>query len=223
MTSKPGLILQHGPDGPPARLAEWLRERGLAFVAHPVWEEPIPDPDEFSFVVSLGSIHSAAAHEPPWIPREIEVLRAAIENDTPVLGLCFGGQALSVALGGGTDPLDRPEVGWIAVETVDESVPSGPWLLYHSEQLRIPPGARELARSPAGPAVFTIGPHMGTQFHPEADAALVDLWARKDRELQRIGLTADDLARQSAAHSQPAREQAFRLFDTWLEGAADGA
>src|SRR5579872_1859175 len=109
MTSKPGLILQHGADGPPAGLGEWLRVRGLPFVAHHVWEEPIPDPGEFGFVASLGSIRSAAAQEPAWIPREIAVLRAAIENDTPVLGLCFGGQALSVALGGGTDVLERPE------------------------------------------------------------------------------------------------------------------
>jgi GMP synthase-like glutamine amidotransferase len=217
--SKPGLILQHGPDGPPARLGEWLRERGREFVVHQVWEEPIPDPGQFAFVVSLGSIQSAAAHEPAWIPREIEALRAAIENDTPVLGLCFGGQALSVALGGGTDVLDRPEVGWIAVESFEQSVPSGPWLQYHSEQLRVPPGGRELARSPAGPAVFSFGPHMGTQFHPEADAALVELWAGQDPDLPRSGLTLEDLARQSAAHSEPAREQAFRLFDAWLAGA----
>src|SRR5947209_3142465 len=187
MTSKPGLILQHGPSGPPARLAEWLDERGRPFITHHVWEDPVPDPDGFAFVVSLGSVHSATAVEPAWIPGEIAALRRAVEQDIPVLGLCFGGQALSVALGGGAGLLDKPEVGWIAVESFDQSVPTGPWLQYHSEQLRTPPGARELARSPAGPAVFRIGPHMGTQFHPEADAALVDVWARKDPDLSRAG------------------------------------
>lgn len=216
MRSKPALILQHGPLGQPARLAEWLRERGLPFVVHHVWEEPIPDPTGFAFMASLGSIHSAAAADPAWIPHEIEALRAAIDNETPVLGLCFGGQALSLALGGGTEVLSEPEVGWISVESFDGSVPSGPWLQYHSEQLQIPPGAHELARSPAGPAVFRIGPHMGTQFHPEADAALLEQWARHDPNLSRIGLTPADLARQSAAHSAAARDQAFQLFDAWL-------
>jgi hypothetical protein len=57
---------------------------------------------------------------------------------------------------------------------------------------------------------------MGTQFHPEADAALLEQWARHDPNLSRIGLTPADLARQSAAHSAAARDQAFQLFDAWL-------
>lgn len=180
----------------------------------------MPDPRGFAFVASLGSIRSATALEPAWIPGEVAALRRAVEEDIPVLGLCFGGQALSVALGGGADPLPRAEIGWIPVESRDRSVPRGPWLQYHSELMRVPPGARELARSPVGPAVFRIGPHMGTQFHPEADAALADLWARKDPKLAEAGLTPDDVAAQSAAHAEAARAHAFALFDGWMFGGA---
>jgi GMP synthase-like glutamine amidotransferase len=210
------LILQHSENGPPARLAEWLREHEIPFVVHPVWERPLPDPAGFAFVVSLGSRYSAEATEPAWIPRELSALRAAIEHDIPVLGFCFGAQALSVVLGGGIDVLARPEIGWIAVESFDGAVPTGPWLQFHSEQLRIPPGARELARSPAGPAVFRHGHHMGVQFHPEADASLAELWGRTHPELPEAGITRADLARQSEAHAEPARELAFRLFDAWI-------
>ncbi|MBV8942868.1 MAG: type 1 glutamine amidotransferase [Solirubrobacterales bacterium] len=223
MSPKPGLILQHGENGPLARFGEWLRERGLPFVVAHIWEEPVPDARKFAFVVSLGSIHSAASTEPAWIQHEIAALRTAAEHDVPALGLCFGGQALSVALEGGTDPLPAPEIGWIPIESFDRSVPGGPWLQYHSEQMRVPPGARELARSPAGPAVFTRGPHMGVQFHPEADAGLANLWAQKDPDLPDAGLTPADIASQSAAHAQPAREQAFRLFDAWIDGAVKPA
>jgi GMP synthase-like glutamine amidotransferase len=214
-----GLILQHSETGPPARLGEWLRERGIPFVVQRVWEERPPDPSGFSFVVSLGSKYSAAATDPAWIPHEIATLRAAVEHDVPVLGLCFGAQALSVALGGGTDPLTTPEIGWIAVESFDQSVPGGPWVQFHSEQMRIPPGARELARSPAGAAVFKRGRHVGVQFHPEADAALVDAWAQTHPELPDAGVTPADLASQSAAHAEGAREQAFHLFDNWIASA----
>lgn len=215
MTQKPGLILQHGDDGPPARLGEWLQERGIPFVIHHAGEDPPPQPSRFSFVASLGSIHSAAASEPRWIPQEIAALRTAVQADVPVLGLCFGAQALSVALGGGTDVLAKPEIGWFPLDSFDDGVPEGPWLQYHHELMRVPPGARELARSSAGPAVFRRGPHLGVQFHPEVDAPLVERWARADSTLTETGLTAGELVAQSEVYVGAAREQAFGLFDHW--------
>jgi GMP synthase-like glutamine amidotransferase len=217
---RPGLVLQHGKDGPPARLAEWLREREISFVVHPAREEPLPDPAKFAFVVSLGSEESAAAAQPAWVPAEVATLRRAVEEEVPVLGLCFGGQALSVALGGGSDPLERPEIGWLEVESDDELVPTGPWLHYHFELMRLPPGARELARSPAGIAAFALGPHLGVQFHPEVDAQIVERWARTDPKLPTAGVTAEGLAADSVRHAPGARGQAFRLFDGWLAASA---
>lgn len=217
MLSKPGLVLQHGDDGPPARFGEWLRERGLEFVVHPAWEQPPPDPGGFAFVASLGS-ESSAGQTDGWVPDEIAALGSAVEADVPVLGLCFGAQALSVALGGGIDVLSTPEIGWVPVRSVDPLVPGGHWLQYHFDLMRLPPGADALAHSPAGLAAFRHGRHLGLQFHPEADAGLVDRWARLDPKLPATGITAADLAAQSRRHAEAARAQAFALFDAWLEG-----
>lgn len=187
---------------------------------HRAWQEAPPDPAGFGFVVSLGSQHSAAAMEPPWIPAEVATLRAAVRQGVPVLGLCFGGQALSIALGGGSERLERPEIGWLEIDSGDRRVPPGPWLHYHFELMRLPPGARELARSPAGIAAFALGPHLGVQFHPEVDAELVTRWAQNDRDLPSAGLSPEQLAADSARHAPAAREQAFRLFDGWLACAS---
>src|ERR1700751_1541649 len=203
MLSKPGLILQHGDDGPPARFGEWLRARGLPFVVHPAWEQPPPDPREFSFVASLGSENSAGETD-GWVADEIAALRRALDADVPILGLCFGGQALSVALGGGVDVLPAPEIGWIGVDSFDSVVPAGRWLQYHFDRMHLPPGAQELARSPAGLAAFRHGRHLGLQFHPEADAGLVELWARPDPKLPATGITVEELAAQSRTYSEPA-------------------
>lgn len=216
--SKPGLILQHGHDGPPARFGDWLRDCGLAFEVHEAWREAPPDPTGYSFVASLGSEQSAA-DTGNWVPAEIEMLRRAVAADVPVLGLCFGGQALSIVLGGGIEKLERPEIGWVAVDSSDPAVGPGPWLQYHFEQLRVPPGGVELARSPAGVAAFRHGRHLGLQFHPEADAALVDLWARTDPKLPETGLTVAELAAQSEAHAGNALTQARALFDAWSAAA----
>jgi GMP synthase-like glutamine amidotransferase len=219
MSSKPALILQHGTLGPPVRVGEWLDERGLPYLVHHAGHDAPVTPADFAFVVSLGSQHSAAASDPSWVHGEISALRSAVDADVPVLGLCFGAQALSLALGGAVDVLDRPEIGWLPVEAVDDAIPPGPWLMFHYEQLRVPPGARELARSPAGPAAFSYGPHLGVQFHPEVDAERVTVWAQNDPGLADAGLSPEALVAGSEVHAPLVREQAFAMFDRWLGGA----
>jgi GMP synthase-like glutamine amidotransferase len=224
MLSKPGVILQHGPDGPPLRFGDWLRDRDVPFEVHPMWEQPPPDAHAFSFVATLGSVHSATDTD-DWVPSEIAMLRDAIGADIPVLGLCFGGQALSVALGGSVEKLDTPEIGWVALDVFDPLIPTGRWLQYHYDRILLPPGVRELARSPAGPAAFRKGRHLGLQFHAEADAELVHQWASHDPNLHTAGVTVEEVDRQGAEASGPALKQAFELFDRWLAGlvVADGA
>lgn len=216
MLSKPGLLLQHGEDGPPARFGQWLRRRGLQFVVHPAWEVPPPDPREFAFVASLGS-ESSAVETDGWVADEIAALRTAVDGDVPVLGLCFGGQALSVALGGGIEVLNPPEIGWVPVASFDPLIPDGHWLQYHFDLMHLPPGGEPLARSPAGLAAFRHGRHLGLQFHPEVDGDILDLWARTDPKLPSTGITPEALAAQSRAHAGAALIHAFALFDRWLE------
>jgi GMP synthase-like glutamine amidotransferase len=223
MSSVPGLILQHEASAPPALLEEWLRMRGLAFTVHHVGQGPLPDPRRFSFVTSLGSESSAVDVDPPWIPEEIAALRGAIANEVPVLGICFGGQALSVALGGGTDRASAPEVGWIAIDSDDAGIPEGPWAQYHNEVMRVPPGAQLLARSPVGTAAYRIGPHLGIQFHPEATPEIVNAWARADVHLPAAGITLSDLAAQGTRHGPVARDCAFALFDGWWRAGPGAA
>jgi GMP synthase-like glutamine amidotransferase len=215
MLSKPGLILQHGDDGPPGRFAEWLRARDVSFTVHHAGVCELPDPRDFSFVCSLGSECSAADTD-GWVPSEIAMLGDAVAAGVPVLGLCFGGQALSAALGGGIRVLEEPEVGWVPIVSDDETITPGPWLQYHYDLMLLPPGAHEVARSPAGTAAFRHGRHLALQFHPEVDPALVDRWARMDPKLASTGITPEQLARQSEQCSASARVQAFALFDRWL-------
>ena len=214
MDSARGLILQHGPAGPPDILGEWLRERGIEYEVHNTWEAPPPPVEGRPFIASLGSPDTAGDGGPPWVRDEIETMRRAVEADVPVLGLCFGGQTLALALGGGLEPAREPEIGWLPVTSEDDSVPPGPWAQYHYEVIRLPPGARELARTPAGPAAFRVGPHTATQFHPEATPDRMSTWIRMARKLP-PGITPELIDEQGARHGAAAREQARRLFDGW--------
>lgn len=213
---KPGLILQHGSAGPPGVLGEWLAREGIEYETVSVWGGGrLPDPAGRRFIASLGSQHSVRDRDPGWIDAELRHLHRAVEADVPVLGLCFGGQALSTVLGGGVDALDRPEVGWLRVHSEADWLEPGPWLHYHNEVLRVPAGAHSLARNDVGPAAFSFGPHLGTQFHPEATAEMVDVWASKDDQLGKAGVTRAELATQGARYARAAGQAAFRLFDAW--------
>lgn len=212
----PGLILQHGDTAPPGLLEAFLRERGIAYRVHRVWEAPVPDLTALPWVASLGSEHSAGGAEPAWVPVEVDALRRAAEADVPVLGLCFGGQALALALGGGVHRTPVPEIGWVAVESEDPGVPAGPYAQYHYELLEVPPGAREVARSPAGPAAFRAGPHLGLQFHPEVEREQMEWWLDMDPDLP-AGFDHEAALRGGRAHAEDAAARAVRLFAAWFD------
>ncbi|MQA72805.1 MAG: aminotransferase [Solirubrobacterales bacterium] len=214
-----GLILQHGDSGPPGILGDWLRERGIEHQTCPVWRAPLPPaPGEFGWIASLGSQHTpGGAGAPDWVEAEVDFLRDALDAGVPVLGLCFGGQALAVAAGGEVAPSDPPEIEWMEVETLEpELVPPGPWLHYHYDLLVPPRAARTVARSPAGPAAFTLDGSLGLQFHPESTPAIAAEWARQDGErLVALGVDPDALAEDGARVAASAEVAAKRLFDTW--------
>ena len=80
---------------------------------------------------------------------ELELLREAVAAAVPVLGLCFGGQALSIALGGEVRPRAAPQIGWF--ELPARSEPRGPVVSLALRAARAPPAGAMLARSEVGP------------------------------------------------------------------------
>lgn len=217
--SSTGLILQHGDDGPPALFAAWLERRGIPHAIHRVWEEQLPpDPSDYAWICSLGSEHTPGKEgRPEWVDLEITFLERALEAETPILGLCFGGQALAAAAGGEVAASDPPEVAWQRVESaLPDLVPEGPWLHFHYDQLEVPAEAEVIARSPAGAAAFRIGPHLGLQFHPEATPAIANEWAAMEYiDIAPLGVTPEQIAAQGEASAQAAEVAAETLFDAW--------
>jgi GMP synthase-like glutamine amidotransferase len=219
---EPGLILQHEESGPPALFGDWCRRRGIAYEVCPVWEDGLPeDPARWSWICALGSEQTpGGSGAPPWVDAEVAFLRRALEAGVPILGLCFGGQALAAAAGAQIAPADPPEVGWLEIETDRaELIPAGPWLHFHYDQLSVPPGATELARSAAGPAAFALGQSLGLQFHPECTPAIADAWAVSDEErLLALGISPSAVAAQGLERADAAAAAADALFEGWWSG-----
>ena len=208
---KPVLIRQHVESAPPGLLAEWLEERGMPYEVSRSWlDGPPPDPGDYAFVVSLGHTGGPNDAGDPAVVAELELLRAAVDRDVPVLGLCFGGEALAAVLGARVERAPAPELGWREIETDDpDAIPPGPWLEFHFERFAAPPGATELARRDAATQAFRLGPHLGLQFHPEATVEIVAGWA----EQAGVDVALDA----SPERREAARAAAFRLLDAFLK------
>ena len=94
------LILQHEEPTPPGHVNEWPAAHGAEV---DTWridiEDRDVDPRDYDLIVSLGSEFAAFDDTKPFVVQEASMLETAIEEDVPVLGLCFGGQMLARALG----------------------------------------------------------------------------------------------------------------------------
>ena len=154
-----------------------------------------------------------------------ELLRAAVAEDIPVLGICFGGQALAAALGGRISVAEPPEVGWFETRTSEpDLVYPGPWLHFNSERFALPDGATLVASLGESASAFRLGPHLGLQFHPEATPALAGRWADHYTEwLGAHGLTPAAIRDQARAQADAVAPRAFALFDAWWAGATGPA
>jgi GMP synthase-like glutamine amidotransferase len=204
-----------------------FQARGAELIDHLVPDDgPLPALDGIDHVVVLGAAWSVYDQETigHWIDDELAWLRAADEAQVPVLGICFGAQALSAALGGQVAPAPLQEIGWTTIEPIEpDLIEPGPWLEFHSDQCILPPGARLLARTDVCAQAFTIGRHLAVQFHPEVDGPQLSRWLAYggQAEAERAGHDPAVLLARTVAEEPQAAARADRLVSTALSLAAD--
>jgi GMP synthase-like glutamine amidotransferase len=184
-----------------------------------------PDPLDYDAVVALGAPWSVydAATIGTWIGDELHFLRGAHDGGVPVLGICFGGQALAAALGGEVELSPVPELGWTTVESAEpDLVAPGPWFQLHQDRWRLPPGARELAKTAVASQAFLLGRSLGLQFHPELTPDILQAWIDSgDRDyLLAHGVDPDALMVRTRADVDVARERAVQLVSRFLDRVA---
>ena len=132
----------------------------------------------FDRIIISGSRTSCLDHF-PWVGRLEEFVRQAVDQGTPVLGVCYGHQVIARAFGGRqiVRRAEKSEFGWTRIEQTNDSrlFQGLPKVFYsfssHFEEVgSLAPGFRHLARSPdceIQAVQLEQRPVFGIQFHPE--------------------------------------------------------
>ncbi len=185
----PVLIIQHAPHEHAAALRRALESQGIPSQVTKIWAgEGLPDPRKVSGLVSLGGPMGANDEiDFAWIRDELRMMKQIYELGLPIAGICLGGQMLARALGGKVSASEHPEIGWFEIKLnadglqdplMSSAGPTPRFYQWHYDTFLPPAGAKSLANSQiCAHQAFRAGEHAyGFQFHPEADAQLVDEW-----------------------------------------------
>jgi GMP synthase (glutamine-hydrolysing) len=190
------LVVEHEAMAPAAWLGEWLEECGLELVvSRPYAGEALPRDvtGHRGLLVLGGSMDSWDDAASPWLPRTRDLVRDAEARGVPVLGICLGHQIAAAALGG--EAGRNPAGGTVAVlpvcwgpeaerDPLFGPVRSASRAVHWNNDvvLRLPEGARVVARSPDGAIqAARFGRHTwGVQCHPEVSPAVVEEWVAAD-------------------------------------------
>ena len=228
-------MIQHDHICTPGSVGERFTDRGYDLAVHQVVSEAyfsspnveteFPTPTSFDLIITMGAPWSVYDHETigSWVLPELAMLRDAHDHHVPVFGICFGGQLLAAAHGGSVSRSEAPEVGWVEIESDDESlVPGGEWFQWHYDSWKLPGAATELARNPSSSQAFTLGQNLAVQFHPEMNSAILASWIATGgaEEMNKHGMSVDELVRQTAERDPSNRERAHKLVDLFLDHVA---
>lgn len=229
------LLIEHDAYTRPALVGEALERNGYDVVRRlvvpedrfytPDVQHEFPDPRAWDLIVPMGAPWSVDDHATigSWIRDELDMLATAHAEGVPVLGICFGGQAMSVALGGGVQRAGQWEIGWGEIGTDDASlVGPGPWFQFHKDAMVLPPGAIEIARNAVCPQAWRAGRTLAVQFHPELTLEVLDLWLANGgaEVLEAEGLDVEAVRRQTETTAAAARSRTVTLVESFLERIA---
>ncbi len=169
-------------------------------------------------LVLLGSDWSVydSAHADE-VAGECDLIIRARAQQIPILGICFGGQMLSAALGHEVRPTEVPEIGWREVTSRDrELVPNGPWFQYHFDRW-VDARGDAFAENRSGPQAAWYGSSLALQFHPEVNLVTAIRWCEEGSgQVAMIGEDLEAILEETRRQMPEAKQRCDLLMDRFF-------
>ena len=174
--------LQHVPFEGLGIIEKWAEVNGFEISCTRLFAgEKLPEIGSFDWLVVMGGpmgIYDYDEH--PWLVAEKQFIKAAIDADKTVLGICLGAQLMADVLGAKVYAGSQKEIGWFPIqclETAPKMLPESLTVFHwHGDTFEIPKGAIRLASSEACANQGFIYNHraIGLQFHMETTSGSMD-------------------------------------------------
>lgn len=229
------LVFQHDSLEDLGFFAEILEKLGADFRAVRLFhgELPTEDWDRVTALLVLGGPMSACEEESyPFLRWEKTIIRAAIEDQVPVLGICLGAQLIAAALGTDVYAGRVTEVGWYPISITAHGhvdsllgyLPERPTVFqWHREGFDLPSGALRLASSVYFEnQAFRIGKTVyGLQFHLEVTRPMIERWLdERSKDLAQIPyISPDKIRADTLTYASTLRYYGERILSEFIRRA----
>lgn len=182
----------------------YLRQKG-AVITHTAFHDlakgqcvdALPAVDEVDLLIIMGGSMSVNDEDIyPWLKQEKAWIKAFIEQDKPVIGLCLGGQLIATSFDANVHQNEVQELGWWPIYAVPVDPTAQPYpifkfpekieiLSWHGETFELPEGAVLLAYNEACPRQVYQYKHnvIGFQCHPESTPYALNLYLEDKEEI----------------------------------------
>ena len=228
------LALQFCWDDPPGYLGEIMQEHNIPYEIVEADKCPVPDPTEFDAILAMGGFQHVGENEKyPYLVEVESMIRKAVEEDIPYLGICLGGQLLAHALGAPVKRHSITPLGFFNVQTTDmgktdplfHGLPDSMQVFHwHEDTFDIPKEAVQLAcNAQTDNQAFRYGRHAyGTQYHIEVTPDMIDVWFHFPEYRQEIVSAlgegaVDNYVRDSARLILIYRQHSRIMFENFLK------
>jgi len=232
------LILQNAEGEGPGIFEECLKERGWKWkIIYLYLEEKVPiDWSTSSLLVVMGGPMNVYEEDTyPFLKEETQIIRAALDNDLPVMGFCLGAQLMAKALGARVVKGHTKEIGWYPVQLTkqgqrDPLLSSFPKQVtvfqLHEDTFNVPAGAVRLFGSEnyLNQAMRIGDMSYGFQFHFEITKDMIEQWIRnsgKENDEMGDNAKADIIIEDAQRYLPNLHILAKSFFDNYLQKVED--
>ncbi len=184
------LVFQHDPFEDLGFFAEVLEKQGADYRVLRLFEGEMPAEDwqHIGALIILGGPMSVGEEDQfQFLRWEKRIIRAAIDEAVPILGICLGAQLISESLGTKIYHGPVKEIGWSPISItphgqVDSLLgylpESATVFQWHGDGFELPQGAIHLASSVNFKTqAFRVGKSIyGLQFHLEVTPTMIERW-----------------------------------------------